>query len=109
MIIDFDKIEEQISPKFKGGEGNYISRSYTDDSCKIMRGKLEKGCSIGLHTHETNCEIIYVISGSGKVIYDGIAKSIQESQCHYCPKGHSHTLINENDEPLIFMGIVVNQ
>ena len=109
MIIDFDRIEEKSFSNFKEGKGEYISSSYVDDFGKIMRGRLEKGCSIGLHTHEANFEIMYVISGEGKLIYKNKTEVIRAGQAHYCSKGQSHSLINEKDETLVFLGIVVEQ
>ena len=42
-----------------------------DKNNKILLGTLEPGASIGLHTHETNSEIIYILSGKGKVLFEG--------------------------------------
>ena len=106
MIIDFDHLEETVIPHFRGGEKETRSRMYTDENNKIMRGKLEPGASIGLHVHEGNSEIIYILDGRGKVIDDGSAKELSAGMCHYCPMGHEHSLINDSDEDLIFFAVV---
>lgn len=106
MIIDFNKIETTVNNNFKGGEKYYKAKIFSDDNNKIMHGVLEKGCSIGLHTHETNSEIIYVLSGVGKMLYDGSEEILNKGDCHYCPMGHSHSLINENDDDLVFFAVV---
>ena len=62
MIIDFSKIEETVSPRFKGGEGDTKSRTFFDGVNKIMRGRLDVGCSIGYHKHETNSEVFFITS-----------------------------------------------
>ena len=67
MIIDFKHMEEQILPNFKGGEKAYAVKKFTDDRNMIMHGRLESGASIGLHTHEGNCEMFYIIEGTGKL------------------------------------------
>ena len=64
MILNFNEIEEQVIPNFKGGEKQFRTRMYTDASCKIMRGSLEPGAAIGVHTHETNSEIIFMVKGT---------------------------------------------
>ena len=69
-------------------------------------GKLIPGASIGLHTHETDCEIIYILSGKGKVLYGGEYEIVSTGDCHYCPNGHSHSLINDSENDLIFFAIV---
>lgn len=109
MLIQFDQIPETVIPHMRGGEGQVVSHMHTDRDNKIMRGLLAPGCTIGLHTHETSSEIIYILSGTGKVEYDGGEEAVKAGQCHYCPKGHSHALINNSDGPLEFFAVVPNQ
>ena len=65
MLIDFSDIEEKPLEHFKGGEGTFFARMFTDPKVKIMRGRLEHGASIGLHTHEGNSEIVFILEGKG--------------------------------------------
>lgn len=109
MKIEFAKMEEKLLPNFKGGEKNLGMRMFDDGACKIMRGRLEPGASIGLHTHEGNSEIIYILSGEGCVLYDGERLPLKAGQCHYCPKGHSHSLINDSKDVLEFFAAVPEQ
>lgn len=109
MILSFDNMEEQIIPNFKGGEKEIKSHMYMDEACKIMRASLEPGASIGIHTHETNSEIIFMLKGTGVVCYDGGKEILSAGDCHYCPKGHSHSLRNESGETIIFYAVVPEQ
>lgn len=109
MILDFGTIEEQVIPNFKGGEKAFHTRMYTDGSCKIMRASLEPGATIGVHTHETNSEIIFMLKGTGVVLYDDGRETLSAGCCHYCPKGHSHSLRNESSEVIEFYAIVPEQ
>lgn len=109
MLIDFNAMEEIVTPGFLGGEGVLRARRWTDDLGKIMRGVLEPGSSIGMHTHETSSETIYILSGTGKVLCDGVYEPLASGSCHYCPKGHTHSLINDGGEPLAFLAVVPNQ
>lgn len=109
MILDFSTIEEVRLPRFKGGEKEYVARMFTDDLNRIMYGKLEPGASIGMHTHDTGCEIIYILQGTGKVIIDGGEEPVKAGICHYCPKGHAHSLVNDSDEELLFFAVVTQQ
>lgn len=106
MLIDFSKIDEQVIPQFLGGEGTTRARMRVDELGKIMRGALEPGSSIGLHTHETSSEIIYILAGEGKVLCDGVYEPLAAGSCHYCPKGHSHSLINDSGALLEFFAVV---
>lgn len=106
MIIDFGEISEICVMNFKGGNGELLTRNYEDDKCKIMMSCLKPGASSGLHTHECNCEIVYVISGTATFHYDGKTETAEAGQVHYCPEGHSHYMENNTDEDLHYLAIV---
>ncbi len=107
MIIDFKNIEESVMPHFKGGEGDTRSRNFFDGLNKIMMGHLDVGCSIGYHKHETNSEVILITSGVARCLYDDGEERLVAGDCHYCPRGHSHSLINASDSaPLEYFAIV---
>jgi mannose-6-phosphate isomerase-like protein (cupin superfamily) len=110
MLIDFNKIEESVIPNFYRGEKNTVARMFTDNlNNRIMYGKLEPGASIGLHKHDNGSEIVYVLKGSGKALYDDIQEELSVGICHYCPKEHSHSLINDGNGDLVFFAVVVQQ
>ena len=107
MIIDINKLPVKTMVNFNGGEKELVANMFVDDSGnKIFCGKLVPGASIGLHTHETSCEVIYVLKGKGIVLYDGEYEDVSEGLCHYCPKGHAHSLINNSEEDLDFFAVV---
>ena len=107
--MEFDRIEESTLEHFKGGEGALKTRMVTDDLTRFMKAKLEPGCSIGLHEHTDSCEVLYVISGVGTAIMDGVEETVHAGDAHYCPKGHAHTLINRGAEDLIFFAVIPQQ
>jgi len=109
MILNFDTIEEQVISNFKGGEKQFRSHMYMDGACKIMRASLEPGASIGVHTHETDCEIIFMLKGTGVVCCDDKKETLSAGNCHYCPRGHSHSLRNESDGTIEFYAVVPRQ
>jgi len=109
MIIDFNQISETILPRFYNGEKEVAARIYKDEKNRILCGKLAPGASIGAHVHESSSEIIYILQGTGKVLYDGKYEEVRAGLCHYCPKGHEHSLINDSDEDLIFFAVVPEQ
>lgn len=107
MIIDFKKMEATTVANFKGGEGEYVVKTYLDEQNRIMQGLLPPGASIGMHMHEKNSEIYYILSGTGHVVMDdGTEEDFTAGEMHYCPMGHGHTLINRTDSDLVFLGIV---
>lgn len=106
MKLEFDKMQEKRLPEFKGGVGDFIAKMHTDELGKIIYGKLEPGSSIGYHKHETDSEIIYILEGKAKCLYDDGEERLLSGKCHYCPKGHSHSLINDSTEPVVFFAVV---
>ena len=109
MLIDFSKIEEVHVPNFKGGEKELLKKAYADGRNCIMLDRLMPGASIGRHTHETNSEIMYIVSGTATFTVGDTVETVQAGQCHYCPKGGTHMLQNRGDEPLVFFAVVTEQ
>ncbi len=106
MIIDFNDIKGEVIKNFKGGEKEITMHAYVDSENRIMKCTLEPGASIGMHTHENNREILFIVSGHGHMLEDGTKKPIAAGQCAYCPKGGSHSLVNDGNEPLVFCAVV---
>ena len=106
MIIDFSEIKPVDIDGFKGGKGILTARNYVDEQCKIMKHSLAPGASTGLHCHEGNCEIIFVLSGEATIHYDGKVEKAVAGQMHYCPEGHSHYMENLTEKELVYFAVV---
>ena len=109
MLLDFNHMPEESFPHFKNGDGSLEGNMFFDGPNRIRPGRLTPGSSIGLHKHEGNCEIIYVLSGHGKMHYDGTIEELDPGMCTYCPEGHQHMLVNEGPEDLVFFAVVPKQ
>ena len=106
MLIDLEKLPVDIVPHMRDGEKEVHLKKWSDGPVKVLQGKLPAGASIGLHTHETSSEIMYFLSGTGKVLCDGVWERVTPGTCHYCPRGSSHTLINDGTEDLVTFAVV---
>lgn len=109
MIIDFNTIKEEAIPHFKDGDLEFNVKSFSDGQVKIMKGRLEPGASIGIHTHTDNSEVIFMLSGCGTDTCDGKEEHLTAGMCHYCPKGSTHTLRNTGTDSLVFYAVVPQQ
>ena len=109
MNIDFEKTELTVIPNFKGGEKELSARMFFDGTNRIMKARLVPGASIGMHTHTDSCEMIFITKGSGSVIFDGEKTPVHEGLCNYCPKGNTHSLINDSQADLEFLAVVPQQ
>ena len=109
MILDFNAMPANAVAHFKGGEGQVVVRKFDDPVMgAVVQLTLPVGASIGLHTHTGNFEVVYVLSGSGRCVDDGAEYPIAAGMCHYCPEGHSHSIINTGDEDLALLGVLPN-
>ena len=106
MKIDFSAVPEQHIDGFKGGAGLFEPRMFTDERNKIMTATLAPGAHIGLHTHEGNSEIVYILEGEAVMVCDGEREILRPGDVSYCPEGHTHSLRNESDRPLRFFAVV---
>ena len=106
MKLKFDDIQPSVLKNFQGGQGELVSRRYQDDNNKITRALLSPGSSIGRHTHAGTSEVIFVISGRGKMYIDDTVEELSAGDCHYCPPGSSHSFVNDGDEDLVFRAVV---
>lgn len=65
MILKFDEMELSHLPAFKGGEKEFAANMFFDGTNRIFKGRLVPGASIGVHTHDDSCEVIFILSGNG--------------------------------------------
>lgn len=106
MKIDFNSITPVVEEHFRGGLKAVLARAVADESVRIINGTLEKGASIGMHTHTDDFEVMYIIMGEAESTLDGMTDKLSEGMCQYCPKGHSHDLVNVGEGDLVFLGVV---
>ena len=106
MLIKQEDLELKRVEKPRGGTGVARMSRYDDENNSIIYITLSPGDAFGLHTHSGTSEIMYVISGTGKVLCDGKTEYLSPGDCHYCPEGHAHTLINDGGEDLVFFAVV---
>lgn len=106
MKIDFNSIEEKITPNFKGGDGAFASKVIEDEDNRIIKGRLTPGSSIGYHIHDTSSEIIFILEGNGKCRIGDEVETLSAGDCHYCRNGESHSLYNDSDSDLVFFAVV---
>jgi mannose-6-phosphate isomerase-like protein (cupin superfamily) len=122
MIIDFSKMDVTVLPNFKGGEKEFAANMFFDGTNRIFKGVLVPGATIGMHTHDDSCEVIFILEGNGTIVEMGptvhdeaavqeeTVKPVSAGDCLYCPKGHSHSLRNTAAEgDLVFYAVVPKQ
>lgn len=109
-------METTVLPAFKGGQKEFSAKMFYDGTNRMFKGTLIPGASIGIHTHEDSCEMIFIISGKGTLVERNPEKGeetvsyVSAGECLYCPKGHTHSLMNTDSEnDLVFYAAVPAQ
>lgn len=116
MILDFNEMGVTVLPNFKGGEKEFAANMFFDGTNRIFKGWLVPGATIGMHTHDDSCEVIFILEGKGTIVEKEpgaeteTVSPVSAGDCLYCPKGYSHSLQNTSDEgDLIFYAVVPKQ
>ena len=78
-----------VLPNFKGGEKEFAANMFFDGTNRIFKGRLVPGASIGVHTHEDSCEVIFILEGSGTILEiepgaSGVLGSLDSSGASDC-------------------------
>ena len=106
MKIDFDALERTDIEHFRDGSGSVTASVYADSLGRIMKVEVHEGSSIGMHRHETNYEVIYVLGGSGKAMTKEGVEPLLPGIVHYCPKDGEHELVNTGAEDLVLLCVL---
>ena len=111
MVYAKDGMSMEERPNMRGGSGTVKMVKLVKDLPKntrlFNRIVLEKGVSIGEHTHEGETEMFYFISGHGRVLDDGVWRDVEPGDSMTTPSGHSHGVENTGDEPLVLAAVIV--
>ena len=68
---------------------------------------VQPGESTDLHIHRNSEEIYYVLSGTGSMFHGGESRTIAPGDAVANPPGVPHKVINDGDEPLVFLCMCV--
>ena len=96
-----------------GGEGEYFVRTLLTTEfmspLKYVRDlTLRAGSSIGVHPHDNDEEIYFIIAGRGVMVVDGVEQRVAEGDVVLTYSGSSHGLRADPDTNLrIFVACAV--
>jgi len=68
---------------------------------------LEPGCSVGLHPHEKDEEIIYVLDGDLTILEDGNEYIASAGDAAICGGGHKHGVRNDSDRAVTYLAFII--
>ncbi|HOQ01822.1 MAG TPA: cupin domain-containing protein [Acetivibrio clariflavus] len=113
MIKRADEMVKEIKEQMRGGKGSVeILHIFKQEELKgkarlCAKITINPGCSIGLHQHDNEEEIFYVIKGKGTVNDNGTLSEVKEGDAIITGNGASHAVENTGGEPLELMAIIL--
>lgn len=106
MLIDFNSLPEIEISEMNDGNGSVLAKMTINENGRFIISRIKPNSSIGLHEQTSGNDVNYVISGTGKAIFDGYEEELKAGVCHICPKNHSHSIINTGNDDLIIFTLV---
>ena len=113
MIQRANNMEKEVREKMKGGKRSVtvthiLHQKQITGKCRFF-GKMliNPGCSVGLHRHDDEEEIYYVLKGKGIAEDNGIRQEVEEGDVIVTGGGSSHSIENTTNEPLEVMGVIL--
>jgi quercetin dioxygenase-like cupin family protein len=113
MVIRSEEMKTETRERMRGGEGSAVfhyiaSGASLPGKCRLFSTiTLEKGCGVGSHEHANETELYYVLQGEGILDDNGEKKPFRKGDCNVCGGGATHAVINEKDEPLVFIAVII--
>ena len=113
MIQKSSQMETEVRENMRGGKGkveitHVLKQSQLTGKCRLV-GKitLKPGCSIGLHPHENEEEIYYILKGKALVDDNGAMSELGEGDVILTGGGASHSVENISDETLEIFAFIL--
>ena len=105
---------EMLDRKRQVREGNGLCQSLDllmeeeMKHCRVFtKFTMQKGVSIGEHTHDNETEYYWILSGEGIVTEIDGEKVVKSGDLVITGNGASHAIRNEKDEPLVFLALII--
>ena len=113
MIKRKEQMHLEVKENMRDGEGSInILHLLKKDEIKgnsrlCAKITINPGDSIGLHSHDNEEEIFYVISGKGEVNDDGVIDKLNPGDVLLTGDGAKHSVKNIGDEALEMIAIIL--
>jgi mannose-6-phosphate isomerase-like protein (cupin superfamily) len=113
MIQRAGNMEVEVREKMKDGKGaipvtHLLRQIQMKGKCRFFGHMLiNPGCSIGLHRHDKEEEIYYILKGKGLMLDNGIKQEVNVGDVIITGDGAEHSIENVGNEPLEVLGVIL--
>jgi len=112
MVISRKEMKVENRERLRDGEGiariTHLVDAGAEKNVRLLaETTLDPGSSIGYHSHDSETEYFFILSGTGLVNDDGKELEVGPGDSIITGNGASHSLKNNGSVPLVFHAIIV--
>jgi mannose-6-phosphate isomerase-like protein (cupin superfamily) len=113
MIKRANEMITELKHQMRGGNGTvelmhiFSKDELTGKARLFARFTLNKGCSIGLHNHEDEEEIYYILQGKAVVNDNGNISEVTAGDAVLTGNGGYHYIENKEEEPVVMIAAIL--
>lgn len=109
MVKKFDELDKTIVTSMRNGKGSIILEKMPiilNHMKMYARITIKKDCSIGVHSHTGDEEIVTVISGKGILNINNKKIDFLPGMINVTKENENHSIENLNDEDLVLIAVI---
>ena len=113
MIKRNVELKRDLQREFRGGKGAVTLEHFMDQAMANGAGRLfaqtivPPGSSVGLHKHEGDSEVYYILEGKALVNDNGVEVELGAGDINFCADGSSHAIENIGTTDLRYIAIIL--
>jgi mannose-6-phosphate isomerase-like protein (cupin superfamily) len=113
MITRHADLKRDVFTERLGGKGTIKLEHFMDQEMAKGAGRLfaktiiPPGASIGVHKHEGDSEVYFILEGKALVHDNGAEVTLNPGDCNFCPDGGSHGIENIGSTDLVYIAVIL--
>ena len=113
MVRSNKDVRHEVREQMRGGLGavtvtHVLEQPEMQDKCKLCAIlTVEPGCTIGLHVHNPDAEIFYMLEGTLVMTDNGKEVELTVGDTMYTAPGESHSVENRSDKTAKIFAVVI--
>ena len=113
MVIRKENQRLQVRDHVRGGNGRLENRHIIEPDAMFGSTTLfsefffDAGDSIGVHPHDNDAEVYYMLEGQLTLIEDGVETVLNEGDASYAHSGTAHAIENRSDKPARMLAVIL--
>jgi quercetin dioxygenase-like cupin family protein len=113
VIQKHAELKTDVYKEFRGGKGEIFFEHFLDLHKSNGAGRvfskvvIPPGASLGVHRHEGDCEVLYILKGEALFNDNGTEVKLGPGDVNFCRDGDSHSVENIGSGDLECIAVVL--